>query len=192
MQLIFRYFPNLKYPNFQVIVAISGLVLFVVPALLLKSNFSKKSHAPTWQDASDIAPPSLVKKALSFDSTGKIDDKSIKVMQIPSQGSGHLYIFDFRSPQLCGVGGCVYPVYHESGKLVLQLIANPNLPPEEQLFRTSDTVIGEFPCLVVTQTTATENMVSRTQYCYQSGRFVRFNEAFSVVGQDFMWGEEKR
>jgi hypothetical protein len=31
--------------------------------------------------------------------------------------------------------------YHESGKLVLQLIANPNLPPKEQLFRTSDTVI---------------------------------------------------
>ncbi len=191
MQLIFRYFPNLKYPKSQVIVVISGLVLFVVSALLLKSNFSKKSHAPTWQDASDIAPPSLVKKALSFDSTGKIDDKSIKVMQIPSRGSGQLYIFDFRSPQLCGIGGCVYLVYHESGKLLLQLIANPNLPPEEQLFRISDTVIDEFPCLVVTQTTATENMVSRTQYCYQSGRFVRLNEAFSVVGQDFMWGEEK-
>jgi hypothetical protein len=192
MQLIFRQFFNLKYPKYQATLAITCVVLFVVPALLLKSNFSKKSHAPTWQDASDIAPPSLVKKALSFDSTGRIDDKSIKVMQIPSQGSGHLYIFDFRSPQLCGVGGCVYLVYHESGKLLLQLIANPNLPPKEELFRTSDTVINGFPCLVVTQTTATENMVSHTQYCYQSGRFVRLNEAFSTVGQDFLWGEEKR
>lgn len=192
MQLIFKQFPNLKYPKAQVIVVISCLVLFVVSALLVKFNFSKKSHAPIWQDARNSAPPSLVKKVLSFDSTGRIDDKSIKVMQIPSQGSGHLYIFDFRSPQFCGVGGCVYPVYHESGKLLLQLIASPNLPPKEELFRTSDTVINKFPCLVVTQTTATENMVSRTQYCYQSGRFVRLNEAFSVVKHDFLWGEEKR
>ncbi|NJL10135.1 MAG: hypothetical protein HC908_08095 [Calothrix sp. SM1_7_51] len=104
-------------------------------------------------------------------------------MKIPSQGAGALYIFDFRSPQFCGIGGCFYAVYHEGGNLVLQLIANPYLPAKEKLVRASDKVIGGFPCLAVTQPTAREKMVSHSEYCYQNGRFIRFNQTFSQVGQ---------
>jgi hypothetical protein len=102
-------------------------------------------------------------------------------MQIPSSGSGKVYIFDFRSSQLCGTGGCVYPMYHERGKLLLLLIANPNLPPKEDLIKISDTVNQGFPCLVITQNTTIYNMVSHIQYCYESGKYARFNESLTSI-----------
>jgi hypothetical protein len=181
MQLRLNKLIKLKYLKYQAILASVSLGILFVTAFLLKANFTNNSSTQTWRDAKEIAPPFLIKKALSFNSVGRIDEKSIKVMQIPSQGAGDLYIFDFRLPQLCGLGGCLYLVYHESGKFLLSLIANPNLPPKEKLLRTSDTIAGEFPCLVVTQATTNENMVSHTQYCYQSEKFIRLNEAFSVV-----------
>jgi hypothetical protein len=179
MQLILNKFASLKSFKYQAILASASVVILLGTAFLLRANLANNNRTATWRTAKEIAPPFLIKKVLFLNSIARIDDKSIKVMQIPSQGAGDLYIFDFRSPQLCGIAGCLYLVYHESGKLLLPLIANPNLPPKEELIRTSDTIAGEFPCLVVTQPTANENMISHTKYCYQNGRFIRLNEDFS-------------
>ena len=46
-----------------------------------------------------------------------------------------LFIFDFRSSQLCGIGGCLYQIYHSEGKRFLEIIANPQLPPSQQLIK---------------------------------------------------------
>jgi hypothetical protein len=192
MQPKLRIYPKFKFYKYQVILVIGCIASFVIPALVLKLNLLQNSRVPTWKDAKDNVPQSLVKKALSFDSTGRVDEKSVKVMQIPSQGAGTLYIFDFRSPQLCGINGCVYEVYHETGKLLLQLIANPNLPPKENLIQVANTVHQGFPCLIFTQNTTTENMVSRTLYCYQGERYVRFNQALTTAGVNFTWREGKR
>lgn len=168
MQSILNCFPNLKFLKYQPILAIGCIALFVVTALFVKATSSKKGgQSLTWTDARDIAPASLIERALRQNSIGGVEAKSIKVLQVPSHGAGKLYIFDFQSPQLCGVGGCIYPVYQESGRLVLSVIANPNLPKGEVLIRADDTVRNGFSCLVITQSTSTEGMVSRSHYCYQ-------------------------
>lgn len=178
MQLRFKKFTKLKYFKYQAILASVAIVSLLITVFLLKANIANNNHKATWRNAKEIAPPFLIKKVLSLNSIARIDDKSVKVMQIPSQGAGDLYIFDLRSPQLCGMGGCLYLIYHESGKLLLPLIANPNLPPKEELMRASNTIAGESPCLVVTQPTANETILSRTKYCYQNKKFIRFNEEF--------------
>jgi hypothetical protein len=192
MQPILRIYPKFKIFKYQVILVIGIVTSFVLVALIVKLKLLYSSNAPTWKNAKDNAPQSVVKKALSFDSTLRIDEKSVKVVPMPSQNAGTLYIFDFRSPQLCGIGGCLYEVYHESGKLLLQLIANPNLPPKENLIAFADTESQGFPCLIFTQNTTSENMVSRTLYCFQGEKYVRFNQALTSVGVNFTWREGKR
>lgn len=188
MQSIINRFPTIKSAKHQAILAIGCMALFVVPALLVKTTSSiNRVPVLTWTDAQNIVPASLIKSALRENSTGDVEAKSIKVLQLPSQGAGKLYIFDFQSPQLCGTGGCVYPVYQQSGKLLLSLIANPNLPKGEVLIRPDDTVRNGFSCLVITQTTSIEGMVSRSQYCYQGKGFFKFNEALTKVGENFVW-----
>ncbi|BAY67050.1 hypothetical protein NIES22_71940 (plasmid) [Calothrix brevissima NIES-22] len=178
MQLKLNRFTRLKLFKYQAMLAIATIFSLLGTAFLFKVHIANNNRTTTWRNAKEIAPPLLIKKVLSLNPIARIDDKSLKVMQIPSQGAGDLYIFDLRSPQLCGIGGCLYLIYHESGKLLLPLIANPNLPPKEELMRASNTITGKFPCLVVTQPTLNENILSRTKYCYQNQKFIRFNEEF--------------
>jgi hypothetical protein len=181
-----------KHPKYEAILMIGCVVFFVLTGFFLKIFLSPHSRTLTWENVGDNTPKSLIEKVLSIGFTSKVDQKSIKVIRIPSQGAGTLYIFDFRSSQLCGVGGCIYPVYHESGKLLLQLIANPHLPPQEKLIQVADIVRQGFPCLVVTQNTTTQNMVSRSLYCYQGDQYVRFNEILTSAGVNFDWSERKQ
>ena len=191
MQSIVNRFLNIKSPKRQaILLTIACIVLFIITALLVKKTLSTNSVG-TWTAAQDITPVSLIQRALRQNSIGGVEAKSIKVLQVPSHGAGKLYIFDFQSSQLCGAGGCIYPVYQESGKLFLSVIANPNLPKGEMLIRADDTVQNGFSCLVITQSTHTEGMVSRFQYCYQGAGFVKFNEALTEVGENFVWGVAK-
>lgn len=191
MQQFFRQYSKLQLSKNQAIskmqcgyaIALILCVAFIVVNVSISNvNSLKNSRAPTWESAEDSTPKPLLKKVLSQDSIRYIHVSSIKVMQVSSQGTGNLYIFDFRSPQLCGTGGCFYSVYNESGKPLLELIANPNLPLQENLIQVSNTVNQGFPCLVITQNTAIVNIVSRTQYCYQGRSYVRFNQALNAVG----------
>ena len=191
MQQFFRQYYKLQLSKTQAIskiqcgyaIALILCIAFVVLNLSISNvNSFKNSRALIWKNAEETTPQSLLKKILFQDSIGHINISSIKVIQVPTQGTGNLYIFDFRSPQLCGAGGCFYSVYNESGKPLLELIANPHLPPKENLIQVTNTVHQSFPCLVITQNTAMENIVSRTQYCYQGKSYVRFNQALTAVG----------
>jgi hypothetical protein len=167
-------------------ILIIGLVLLTTIIVLsslvlnLKSS-SNKSRTPTWKSAKDVVNERLLKQVLASASTNKLDEKAVKVMPITSSDSVHVFVFDFHSPQLCGASGCLYQVYHESGKLLLQVIANPHLPPKEDLIKVSSRALQAFPCLIFTQTTDMENMVSRTDYCFDSGRYTRFGETWTAV-----------
>lgn len=160
-----------------------SITLLFANSLLWKSSSVKKSYSPAWVDASYGAPASVVKKALYFNTTAKFDAKALKVLPIPSDGAGTLYLFDFRSPQLCGVGGCVYLLYHESGKLMLQLTVNPHIPPKDELVKVSQLTYNGFPCLTFTQTTDMESIVSRSKYCYGGKQFEYIGDEFTPVGK---------
>ena len=136
-----------------------------------------------WQNAVDVVPEPLFTKVVSFLSKTKVDKKSIKVLKIPFPGAGELFVFDYRSPQLCGVGGCLYEVYHESGEHLLEIIANPNLPPSQQLIKVEDSISKAFPCITFIQKTTMTRMVSLNKYCFNTGRYMRFNETWTTIEQ---------
>ena len=165
---------------------ITALILFIImisTVSALHTSLSKNNPRLTWESAEGIVPQSLLKQVLSQKSTRPTDISSIKVMRISSQGAGNLYLFDYASPQLCGATGCLYSVYNESGKVLLEFIANPYLPVAEKLVQVSETVNQGFPCLNITQSIDTDKLLSQTEFCYQQGKYIRLN-------QDFISGEK--
>jgi hypothetical protein len=202
MQSIINRFPVVKSPYRQALLAMGCMGLFVVPALFVRvTSHSRKGSEQVWMPASaiakrccvrpwrlplgeaQIAPASLIQTAITQNSTGGVDADKVKVLQVPNQGKGRLFIFDFQSVQLCGAGGCLYAIYQESGNLLLTVLADPKLPKGEALFKVDDVVRNGFSCLVITQTTTSVQTVLRTQYCYQGTGFVRVNEVLTQVGQ---------
>ncbi|RUS94180.1 hypothetical protein DSM106972_094390 [Dulcicalothrix desertica PCC 7102] len=180
MQPILRQPLGLKLSKYQVIPLAVIITIFTI-MLLFKLNPAFNNRVATWKSALNNTPAALLKKVLSVDMAPEIDQKLVKVMQIPSQGAGQLYLFDYHSPKLCGAKGCIYSMYTESGELILQVIANPNLPPLANLIQVSDTVNQRFPCLVITQSANKENMVTSALYCYEGQKYTRFNESLTAV-----------
>ncbi|MEB3218973.1 MAG: histidine kinase [Nostocales cyanobacterium 94392] len=157
------------------------VMIFTVSAI--HTSLSKNNPRLTWESAEIVVPQSLLKQVLSQKSTRPTDISSIKVMRISSQSTGKLYIFDYGSSQLCGAAGCLYSVYNESGKAVLEFIANPYLPVVEKLVQVSETVNQGFPCLNITQSTDTDKLLSQTEFCYQQGKYIRLNQNFVSGGK---------
>ena len=151
-------------------------MIFTISAL--NYNLSENKDIATWKSVEEVTPKSLLKKVLSKKTTRYLDIPSIKVMQIPTQGAGSLYIFDYGSPQLCGTAGCLYSVYNSEGKTLLEFIANRNLPVGEKLVEVSKTVNQAFPCLTITQRTNTDKLLSQTEFCYQQNKYIALNKSF--------------
>jgi hypothetical protein len=169
---------------------ISCIILFFISAPILlwmlktpSSNKKVKDFEYNWQNAVDVVPQPLLAQVKSSLPETKLDKKSIKVLKISLDSGGELFVFDYRSPELCGVGGCLYEVYRSEGERLLQIIANPNLPPPQQLIKVDDSFFKPFPCLVFSQHTTMKKMVSENQYCFDLGRYTHFHESWTTIEQ---------
>ena len=178
MQLHICQFSKLQLSKHKV-VYLTLLGIFIISIILaFYHNLSRKKRITTWKNVEEVTPKYLIKKVITKKSTRYLDISSIKVMQIPSNGSGNLYIFDYGSPQLCGAGGCLYSVYNSDGKTLLEFIANPQLPKSQKLIKVGENVNQGFPCLNITQITDTDKLLSKTEFCYQNGHYVPLNKSF--------------
>ena len=155
------------------------IIMTLTISTLYKVLF-KNDSIITWKNADEVVPKPLIKKVFTQKATRYLDISSIKVMQIPSQGAGNLYIFDYGSPQMCGVGGCLYAVYNSYGQTLLEFIANPKLPKSQKLIKVGENFNQGFPCLTITQGTNTDKLLSQTEFCYQNGHYVRLNKSFII------------
>ncbi|NJR19922.1 MAG: histidine kinase [Calothrix sp. CSU_2_0] len=173
-------FPSIKFENYRLIFFIS-VVAFSGSFLI--TYLSPNSKPTGWQYADILVPQALLKTVLSQKSIHNLDASSIKVLKISSRAAGNLYVFDYRSSQLCGAVGYLYSLYNESGNILLEFIANPYLPPKENLIQATDIDNSRFPCLIITQSTEQENIVSRTRYCYHKGKYIRLNRYLTEVGK---------
>ncbi len=159
----------------------SQAIILIIMALTVSTLYQSllKNHSITsWKNADEVVPKPLLKKVVTKQSTRYLDISSIKVMRIPPQGAGNLYLFDYGSPQLCGAAGCLYSVYNFDGKTLLEFIANPKLPKSQKLIKVGENVNQGFPCLNITQITDTNKLLSQTEFCYQNGHYVRLNKSF--------------
>ncbi|MGB3758464.1 MAG: histidine kinase [Rivularia sp. (in: cyanobacteria)] len=161
---------------------VTALFLFTITIILtvsaLHKHFYNNHQYITWKNVDEVVPKPLLKKVVSKKSTRYLNISSIKVMRIPSQGAGNLYLFDYGSPQLCGSAGCLYSVYDDSGKLLLEFIAHSQIPKSQKLIKVGENVNQGFPCLNITQFTDTDKLLSQTEFCYKNGDYVRLNKSF--------------
>ncbi|NJR18002.1 MAG: histidine kinase [Calothrix sp. CSU_2_0] len=171
---------NIRLGNYRVNILILFVVVTAFTASFFITYLFPNSKLTSWQNAENLAPKPLV---LSQKSIRNFDISSVKVLTIPSRSDGNLYIFDYRSPQFCGAAGCLYSVYNESGNILLEFLANPYLPRKENLIQATDIDNSGFPCLIITQATDQENIVSRTRYCYEKGKYIRLNKSLIEVGK---------
>jgi hypothetical protein len=68
--------------------------------------------------------------------------------------------------------------------MLLEFIANPYLPPKENLIQTTDIDNLGFPCLIITQPISKVNIVSRTRYCHHKDKYIRLNQGLTEVGNN--------
>ena len=147
-----------------------------------KYQLNKKSEY-NWQNAVDVVPQPLLAQVKSSLPENKLDKKSIKVLKISLDSGGELFVFDYRSPKLCGVGGCLYEVYHSEGERFLQIIADPKLPASQKFLHVKNYTFMPFPCLIFTQKTNMNSMLSLNKYCFDLGRYTHFHETWTPIGK---------
>ena len=169
---------------------ISCIILFFISAPILlwmlktpSSNKKVKDFEYNWQNAVDVVPQSLLAQVKSSLPETKLDKKSIKVLKISLDSGGELFVFDYRSPKLCGVGGCLYEVYHSEGERFLQIIADPKLPASQKFLHVKNYTFMPFPCLIFTQKTNMNSMLSLNKYCFDLGRYTHFHETWTPIGK---------
>ncbi|MBV6622671.1 MAG: hypothetical protein KI793_06945 [Rivularia sp. (in: Bacteria)] len=169
---------------------ISCIILFFISAPILlwmlktpSSNKKVKDFEYNWQNAVDVVPQPLLAQVKSSLPETKLDKKSIKVLKISLDSGGELFVFDYRSPKLCGVGGCLYEVYHSEGERFLQIIADPKLPASQKFIHVKNYTFMPFPCLIFTQKTNMNSMLSLNKYCFDLGRYTHFHETWTPIGK---------
>ncbi|MFB2834231.1 hypothetical protein [Floridanema evergladense] len=177
------------------LVAIGAGLSCVFLFFLLLSLFvgAEKSNTTGWQNAAVAAPQELVRQAveqnyLSAPEAATLDFNRVKVLPIKASKSKPLYIFDFNTPNLCGIGGCLYAVYTEDGTPILRLMLQNKLPKNVPLFSVSDKFNSGYPCLVISQLNPEKMNVRdpkiwlmKSLYCYSGSGFTLFNNSITEI-----------
>lgn len=167
--------------------------VFLFFLLLMLFAGAEKSNTTGWQNAAVAAPEELVHQAveqnyLSAPEAATLDFNRVKVLPITASKSKPLYIFDFNTPNLCGIGGCLYVGYTQDGTPVLRLMLQPKLPKNVPLFAASDKFHSGFPCLIVSQLSSDnrtaknfKNLLIKNLYCYSGSGFALFNSSVTEI-----------
>lgn len=170
----------------QYLLAAIGVVSFcVVLLLILNAVGGSRRDKNGWQEATTVAPQSLVKQAIaqnyqSIDNS-PLNIKAIQLALNTSNGTIPLYVFYFATPQLCGIQGCLYAAYLQTKNkysLVLAIFLNPTLPLKSNflLFQIGDELSNNLSCLLITQPLIGER-VKQLRYCYDGQQFKLVNSS---------------
>jgi len=149
----------------------------ILPFFFTIGLLAAKPNSQDFVDARRVAPDVLIKKVIAenYALTNPITPKAIKI-----DGENSIYIFDFNTPDLCGVGGCLYVGYVPDGTRVLSLYLK-NLPKNIKLVSASG-VENQHPCLAISQADS-KNRIVQIRYCYQGGKMVSVFRQLMESGQ---------
>ncbi len=156
------------------IVVVFGLTLF---------SWGRSSVNASWQLATNIIDRQFISAVIQENyqpGEGELAlaENSLWVRVIPGRDRRHqLYIFDFRTDELCGEIGCLYAIYTPRQQRVFSGLLDTPLS-EKSAFEGVRRYSREgFPCLRINQNKSEELQVSNL-YCYQGTRLVRINRSF--------------
>jgi hypothetical protein len=154
------------------------VVCIILPFFFTIGLLAAKPNSQDFVDAHRIAPAGLIKKVITENYFSTNKTPSLKALKL--EGENPLYIFDFNTPDLCGVGGCLYVGYLADGTRVLSLYLK-ELPENIKLF-SADSTQNHYPCVAVSQTDSKSRLVKK-RYCYQGGKMVSVFQQLVEGGQ---------
>jgi hypothetical protein len=142
------------------------VVCIILPFLFTVGLLAESPNSQDFAEAHRVAPSVLINKVIAenYASTNPITPKALKI-----DGENSIYIFDFNTPDLCGVGGCLYVGYVPDGTRVLSLYLK-ELPKNVKLVSASG-VENHYPCLAISQADS-KNRIVKIRYCYQGGKMI--------------------
>ena len=142
------------------------VVCIILPFLFTVGLLAESPNSQDFAEAHRVAPSVLINKVIAenYASTNPITPKALKI-----DGENSIYIFDFNTPDLCGVGGCLYVGYVPDGTRFLSLYLK-ELPKNVKLVSASG-VENHYPCLAISQADS-KNRIVKIRYCYQGGKMI--------------------
>lgn len=172
--LIYQRFNQLPNKTKLGCVAFAGLIFFgSFLSVILASNAAPQD---SFVKAYKAVPEEILKKAIAENyfapGNASLDPKTVEVFEVSGRSGKKFFIFNFNTPNLCGISGCLYAVYNSTGEEILSLYLQPNLPENFKLFDIQERLSDDLPCLVISQPNSSNGSqkvttVFSSQYCYQ-------------------------
>jgi len=144
-----------------------GILILLITIFGLALGLLARPSSQDFVDAWSVAPWTLIKKAM-HENYAAVNGQIIRPKALNFTAEQDLYVFDFNTPNLCGIRGCLYAVYTGERQRVLSLYLRVNLPKSVKLFSTEGKQNG-YPCLAITQFQLKTKRLVQTRYCYQGG-----------------------
>ncbi len=127
-----------------------------------------------WQQASAVVPPDVLKNAIERiypSKTTPPNPQSMRVLKIAAERGKTLYFIDFHTKNLCGVGGCLYVLYDETGKLLMSVLLRPELPQGASLVAVLERTRNGYPCFSISQSGDQDRITQNREYCHEGVGF---------------------
>ncbi|MEL6382871.1 MAG: hypothetical protein AAFQ89_10430 [Cyanobacteria bacterium J06626_18] len=166
-----------RLPRMTKLIGLGGSFL-LMSGLSLKLILGPDPATNQFVAAHTVVPKRLLNQAIAENyldpGNDPLDQKTIEVMKVSGQSGPTFYIFDFQTPKLCGIAGCLYSIYTRKGDRALSLFLHTNLPKGVPLFQAESQTSSGLSCLLVRQPDPAADLqnpatVIATQYCYQHG-----------------------
>jgi hypothetical protein len=153
-------------------IVLSSLSLLLAIVALFISDGSKAEGTEQWHPLSELVSPQQLTQIIA-DNTAPSADR----LEIANTAVGlledDLLVIDFKSPQLCGRGGCSIVGYRAStGEQVLSTYALQT-GADQPIVELVDRAGAEFPCLLIAPSLgATAQGLTRDALCYRDGEWL--------------------
>ncbi|MBD2694165.1 hypothetical protein [Anabaena catenula] len=152
-----------------------GFSIFLLLSMILSLvGCSLNAATVNWKKAVDVVSTPVLEQVIrdNTELNTKVAVENILVWDVGVK-DGNFKLFNFNTPEVCGVLGCLYAGYwFKPNQPITQVFLsylNPNLPPGKQLLAIGETRNQSLPCIKVLQT---ENQQLRQlNYCFNGNRY---------------------
>ena len=161
-----------KYQFRLKIIAVTLVFTILIIFFIFTSNQAKDFR---WEDANTSISLSLLNRVIN--DKPQIKPNNLKFMKL----SKNIYLFDFNSPEFCGIAGCIYSLYDATGRSRLEIVVDSSLPPQSKFkfIDVKQNTSNKFPCIIFSQADWIEPKISHTEFCYIQSKFRPVNQTFS-------------
>jgi hypothetical protein len=161
---------NSKVAKATIALCSLSLVLLVV-GIVFNISSAEETTATAWQPLSELVSADELTQIIA-DNTAPSGDRREIARTAVGLIQDDLLVIDFKTRQLCGIGGCSIVAYRAStGEQILSTYA-VQTGPDQPIVELVERAGAEFPCLLISSLVdATAQRLTRDALCYRDGEW---------------------